>query len=92
MTVTDSTTDAFRDEILGSGLLIAGPVDGLYGRSSTYELVADAVEDYVTRLGAGRVRRLRALPSGPAPRRFRTDRLLGVVPRLDGLGPFLRGQ
>ena len=52
MTTTGSVTDAFRDEILGAGLLIASPVDGVYGRSGTYEQVAGAVEDLVTRLGA----------------------------------------
>ena len=55
MTTTDSFTEAFRDEMLDSGLLIAGPVDGLYGRSSVYERVADAVEGYLTRFGADEV-------------------------------------
>lgn len=55
MTTAGSLTDAFRDEMLSSGLLIAGPVDGLYGRSGTYEHVATGVESLVTRLGADEV-------------------------------------
>ena len=39
-------------KILGSGLLIASSVDGVYGRSGTYEHVADAVENLITRHGA----------------------------------------
>jgi seryl-tRNA synthetase len=55
MSATDSFTETFREEMLASGLLIAGPVDGVYGRSGTYELVATGVEDFLTRLGAGEV-------------------------------------
>jgi seryl-tRNA synthetase len=55
MSATDSTTETFREEMLASGLLIAGPVDGVYGRSSTYELVATGVENFLTRLGADEV-------------------------------------
>jgi seryl-tRNA synthetase len=52
VTTTRPVTEAFRDEMLGAGLLIAGPVDGVYGRSGAYEKVADAVEDLITRRGA----------------------------------------
>jgi seryl-tRNA synthetase len=51
VTTAVSFTDVFRDEVIGAGLLTAGTVDGLYGRSDTYEQVATAVQDMVTRLG-----------------------------------------
>ncbi len=53
VTTTGPITDAFRDEILDAGLLIASSVDGVYGRSGTYERVAGSVEDLITRLGSG---------------------------------------
>jgi seryl-tRNA synthetase len=52
MTARASLTDVFRDEVIAAGLLTPASVDGLYGRSATYERVATAVEDYVSRLGA----------------------------------------
>lgn len=47
-----SFAERFRDQMLDSGVLIASSVDGVYGRSGTYELVARALEDFFTRLGA----------------------------------------
>ena len=84
MTVTDATTDAFRDEILGSGLLIAGPVDGLYGRSNTYELVAEAVENYFTRLGGEEFEDYVRFPPGPAACVFERTGYLASFPDLMG--------
>jgi seryl-tRNA synthetase len=42
----------FRRELLEGGLLIPTGVDGLYGRSGTYEAVADAMDRLVLRVGA----------------------------------------
>jgi seryl-tRNA synthetase len=47
-----ATSEAFRAEILASGVLTAGPVDGVYGRSGTFEQVISELADYITRLGA----------------------------------------
>jgi hypothetical protein len=41
----------FRQALLSSGLLIPSGVDGLYGRSGTYESVADAMDRLVLRTG-----------------------------------------
>jgi seryl-tRNA synthetase len=56
---TGSTTEpstepwaAFRRELVTAGLLIPTGVDGLYGRSGTYESVVDAVDALVLRAGA----------------------------------------
>jgi seryl-tRNA synthetase len=42
----------FRDQLLAEGLLVSTGVDGLYGRSGTYESVADAMDRLVLRVGA----------------------------------------
>ena len=42
----------FRDQLLAEGLLLPTGVDGLYGRSGTYESVADAMDRLVLRVGA----------------------------------------
>ncbi len=42
----------FRDQLLAEGLLVPTGVDGLYGRSGTYESVADAMDRLVLRVGA----------------------------------------
>ena len=41
----------FRDELFAAGLLIPTSVPGLYGRSATYQRVADALCSAVTELG-----------------------------------------
>jgi seryl-tRNA synthetase len=43
---------SFRTELLTAGLLIATGVDGVYGRSGTYESVVDALDRLVLRVGA----------------------------------------
>jgi seryl-tRNA synthetase len=45
------TTD-FRSELLASGLLVGTGVDGLYGRSGTFEKVVRGIDDLVTAAGA----------------------------------------
>jgi seryl-tRNA synthetase len=43
---------AFRAQLLEAGLLIPTGVDGLYGRSATYESIAEAMDRLVLRVGA----------------------------------------
>jgi len=40
--MTDDPYGAFRDELIGAGLLLSTGVEGLYGRSATYQSVVDA--------------------------------------------------
>jgi len=42
----------FRHELLSAGLLVPTGVDGLYGRSGTYEAIAEAMDRLVMRVGA----------------------------------------
>lgn len=43
---------AFRAALLTDGLLLATDVDGIYGRSATYEAIAEAIDRLVLRVGA----------------------------------------
>jgi seryl-tRNA synthetase len=49
--VVDETGAAFRDRLFEHGLLVATDVPGVYGRSATYESVAEAVDRLVLRVG-----------------------------------------
>ena len=42
---------SFRETLVSEGLLIPSAADGIYGRSSTYEAVVDAVDALVLRVG-----------------------------------------
>jgi seryl-tRNA synthetase len=48
----DQPWEPFRKILIDQGLLIPTDVDGLYGRSGTYESVADATDQLVLRVGA----------------------------------------
>jgi seryl-tRNA synthetase len=50
MTVTDLHR-AYRDELLAHGLLISTGVDGLYGRSGTFEAVVEGINRAVSAVG-----------------------------------------
>jgi seryl-tRNA synthetase len=43
---------SFRERLLDAGVLFATGVDGLYGRSATFERIVDGLENLVTRSGA----------------------------------------
>ncbi len=43
---------AFRRLLLDGGLLVATDVDGIYGRSATYEAIVEAIDRLVLRVGA----------------------------------------
>jgi seryl-tRNA synthetase len=48
----DSVFTAFRDELVGAGLLIPLGVPGLFGRSGEFESILDGFEAFITRSGA----------------------------------------
>jgi seryl-tRNA synthetase len=50
--MTDGGFGAFRDELIASGLVIDGGVEGLYGRSLAYEQIVSGIVDLTTRTGA----------------------------------------
>ena len=52
MTDTPEPWAEFRTALLDDGVLLATDVEGVYGRSATYEAVADAMDRLVLRVGA----------------------------------------
>jgi len=50
--VTAEPWDGFRTSLLAEGLLLATGVDGIYGRSGTYESIVAGLDDLVLRVGA----------------------------------------
>ena len=48
----DEPWAAFRTTLLADGVLLATDVDGVYGRSATYEAIAEAIDRLVLRVGA----------------------------------------
>ena len=64
-------------------------VDGVYGRSATYESVADAIDRLVLRVRRRPGGAERAVPAGHAVVELREERVPRVVSRPDGLGPHL---
>ena len=67
-------------------------VDGLYGRSATYESIVGAVDTVAAAAGADLGRHHPAVPAGDALGHLRADRLPRVVPRPHGLGPRVPGE
>jgi seryl-tRNA synthetase len=49
----EESVTTFHDELVELGLILDGGVDGLYGRSATYESIASAVIAITTRTGSG---------------------------------------
>ena len=74
----------FRDQLFEAGLLIPTGVDGLYGRSGTYELVVEAVEHLITRLGAGARAEIMRFPPGLPRTQFEQSGYLKGFPHLAG--------
>jgi hypothetical protein len=48
----DAPWSTFRGALLADGILLATDVDGVYGRSATYEAIAEAIDRLVLRVGA----------------------------------------
>ncbi len=79
----------FRLQLLATGLLLATGVDGLYGRSETYEAVADAVDRLVLRVGVDQGALEHPVSPGHAMGHVRAQWLPRVLPRPDGVHPHL---
>lgn len=81
----------YRDELLSAGLLVATGVDGLYGRSATFERVVDGINDVAGRAGAHhRATVVRFPPVVPRALFERTD-YLRSFPDLTGSVHSFRG-
>ncbi len=75
---------AFRDALIGHGLLIGTGVDGLYGRSRTFEDVIDRFDDLVTRHGGGDGAEVLRFPPAINRQHFEESEYLKSFPQLAG--------
>jgi seryl-tRNA synthetase len=74
----------YLEELLGSGLLIATGVDGLYGRDAIFEGIVQAVDAFATRLGAGDGAEVLRFPPGLNRAHFERSGYLKSFPQLAG--------
>ena len=75
---------AFRDALIEHGLLIPTGVDGLYGRSGTFENVVERFDDLVTRHGCGDGAEVMRFPPAINLRHFEESDYLKSFPHLAG--------
>jgi seryl-tRNA synthetase len=82
--MTTDSQRAYRDELLKHGLLISMGVEGLYGRSGTFESIVEAVDQYVTRVGGGDGAEVMRFPPGISRQVFEESEYLKSFPQLAG--------
>lgn len=75
---------SFLDQLIASGLLIPTGVDGLYGRSGTFEHVVSGIEAMITRLGAADGAEVMRFPPGLNRVDFEHSGYLKGFPHLAG--------
>ncbi|MGC4093542.1 MAG: hypothetical protein QM756_37720 [Polyangiaceae bacterium] len=74
----------FRDELLEAGLLISMGVDGLLGRSGTFESIIEAIDRYASRAGAADGAEVMRFPPGISRQIFEESEYLKSFPQLAG--------
>lgn len=82
--MTTDSQRAYRDELLKHGLLISMGVEGLYGRSGTFESIVEAVDQYVTRVGGKDGAEVMRFPPGISRQIFEESEYLKSFPQLAG--------
>ena len=76
--------NTFRDDLLDKGLLFDMGVDGLYGRSGTFEDVVERVTDLITDLGRSARPEVLRFPPGMSRRDFEKTGCLYNLDELAG--------
>lgn len=79
-----SAAEKFLDELFDAGLLFDTGVEGLYGRSGTFENVIKAFDDLVTKFGAADAATQIHFPPGIARRLFEKSGYMKSFPQLAG--------
>ena len=74
----------FREQLFAAGLLIPTGVDGLYGRSGTFEHVVEGLEGMVTRMGGADGAEVMRFPPGLNRSHFERTGYLKGFPNLAG--------
>jgi seryl-tRNA synthetase len=75
---------SFLDQLIGEGLLIPTGVDGLYGRSGTFEDVVVRFEALVSRVGAADGAEVYRFPPAMTRRQLETSGYMKSFPQLAG--------
>lgn len=75
---------AFRAELIEAGLLIETGVDGVYGRSATFENILEAFDRYVIRVGAPDAPEVVRFPPVLSRAHFQTSGYMKNMPQLAG--------
>jgi seryl-tRNA synthetase len=78
------TDTSFRNQLFAAGLLIRTGVDGLYGRSGTFEQVVSGLESLIKRLGASDGAEVMRFPPGLSRTEFERSGYLKGFPHLAG--------
>ena len=74
----------FRDELLRHGLLLSMGVDGLLGRSGTFERIVEGIDRCATRLGAGDGAEVLRFPPAMSRRTLEESEYMKSFPQLAG--------
>lgn len=75
---------AFRDALIDSGLLISMGVEGLLGRSGTFEGIVEAIDRYISSIGGGDGAEVMRFPPGISRQIFEESEYLKSFPQLAG--------
>ncbi|KVP42026.1 amino acid--[acyl-carrier-protein] ligase [Burkholderia ubonensis] len=73
-----------RDALIDAGLLVPTGVQGLFGRSERFELVVEALNAYVTRLGADQQAEVLRFPPAMSRVEFERSEYMKSFPQLAG--------
>ncbi|WP_080305050.1 amino acid--[acyl-carrier-protein] ligase [Burkholderia pseudomallei] len=79
-----SGVNKLRDELVEAGLLISTGIQGLFGRSERFERVVDALDAYITRLGADQHAEVLRFPPAMSRPEFERSEYLKSFPQLAG--------
>ena len=91
--VPKSAAEEFLDQLFDAGLLFDTGVDGLYGRSGTFENVIKAFDNLVTKFGGADNATAIHFPPGIARRLFEKSGYMKSFPQLAGtVHSFMGGE
>ncbi|WP_175745216.1 amino acid--[acyl-carrier-protein] ligase [Burkholderia ambifaria] len=73
-----------RDELIDAGLLVSTGIQGLFGRSERFERVVEALDAFVTRLGADQQAEVLRFPPAMSRTEFERSEYMKSFPQLAG--------
>jgi seryl-tRNA synthetase len=82
--MTTDVQTAFRDQLLEAGLLISMGVEGLLGKSGEFEGIVEALDSFISRVGAADGAEVMRFPPGISRKVFEESEYLKSFPQLAG--------